>query len=258
MPLTRRTCHTLSSDLTPQGQGWGGGCYGCALGKNKGRRRGERDVGSPVAKVRSSELEICHLLGLAQNFPPRQQGLPPHYLLSLSSVTLYLLLIGFNERFNKTALPDQIKLLLATMLNPGSLLCNATAAQCSPSCQALPDLFSAPALTPTSPIILSGPFNVSPVQPRTGWDQTSSHKSGGVAFDLTTFQFRAKISTWGRFSCRLSGLKWDYPLRGKTSKFKKGTGNHACIASKRHDDLCIVSVLREICRHRSTKLLLNL
>lgn len=118
--------------------------------------------------------------------------------------------------------------------------------------------FRAPTLTPTSPIILSGHFNVSPVQPRTGWDQTSSHKSGGVAFDLTTFQFRAKISTGRCFSCRLSGLKWDYPLRGKTSTFKKGTGSHASIASKRHDDLCIVSVLREICHHRSTKPRLNL
>lgn len=42
-----------------------------------------------------------------------------------SSVSNYLPLIGFNERFNSTALPNQIKLLLSTALNPGSLLCQA-------------------------------------------------------------------------------------------------------------------------------------
>jgi len=48
------------------------------------------------------------------------------YLLqSLLSISLCLSLIGFNERFNNIALPDQINLLLSTALNPGSLLLNA-------------------------------------------------------------------------------------------------------------------------------------
>lgn len=161
-----------------------------SAGKEQGGRRGER-CGESRGEVRSSELEICHLLGSTP---------PPLHLLSLFSVTLYLLLIGFNERFNKTALPDQIKLLLSAALNPGSLLCNACTAQCSPSCRAPPDLFLAPTLTPTSPIVLSGPLNVSPVQPPTGWDcppyQESSHRSGGDAFGLSPFPFRAKIMTW--------------------------------------------------------------
>lgn len=139
----------------------------------------------------------------AENLSPAWFNTPPPHLLSLFSVTLYLLLIGFNERFNKTALPDQIKLLLSAALNPGSLLCNASAAQCSPSCRAPPDLFLAPTLTPTSPIVLSGPLNVSPVQPPTGWDcppyQESSHRSGGDTFGLLPFPFRAKIMTWRRF-----------------------------------------------------------
>lgn len=100
-----------------------GECCERTAGRRKGERRGESR-----GKGRSSELEMCHLLGLACNFPWDQQAPPhPHYLLALFSVTLYLLLIGFNERFNKTALPDQIKLLLSATLNPGSLLCNASA-----------------------------------------------------------------------------------------------------------------------------------
>lgn len=96
----------------------------------KEQRGGERarDVGSPVARaeVQSWKCVTClvwHAIFLGISKPPPH----PHYLLALFSVTLYLLLIGFNERFNKTALPDQIKLLLSATLNPGSLLCNASA-----------------------------------------------------------------------------------------------------------------------------------
>lgn len=104
--------------------------------ERNGRGEGGERRAESRGEVTSSELQICHLLGLARNFPWGQRAPtpPPHYLLSLFSVTLYLLLIGFNERFNKTALPDQIKLLLSATLHPGSLLCNASAAQCSPSC----------------------------------------------------------------------------------------------------------------------------
>lgn len=55
---------------------------------------------------------------------------------TLHFVSLYLPLIGFNERFNNTALPDQIKLLLSSALNPGSLLCNARMSQDTPFCKA--------------------------------------------------------------------------------------------------------------------------
>lgn len=58
-------------------------------------------------------------------------------LLTLNSVSLYLPLIGFNERFNNTALPDQIKLLLSIALNPGSLLCNASMSRDPPFCKIL-------------------------------------------------------------------------------------------------------------------------
>lgn len=45
--LFHQTCHTLSSDLTPQGQGRRGECYGWALEKNKGRRGGPVTCGVP-------------------------------------------------------------------------------------------------------------------------------------------------------------------------------------------------------------------
>lgn len=104
---------------------------GRVIGERWGRTWGEegvRDVGSPVARseVQGCKFVTClvwHAIFLGVRKPP----LCPN-LLSLFSVTLYLLLIGFNERFNKTALPDQIKLLLSAMLNPGSLLCNASTA----------------------------------------------------------------------------------------------------------------------------------
>lgn len=54
------------------------------------------------------------------------------HLHNLHSASLHLHLIGFNEWFNKTALPDQIKLLLSTAFNPGSLLCNARETQKPP------------------------------------------------------------------------------------------------------------------------------
>lgn len=64
---------------------------------------------------------------------------------TLHSVSLYLPLIGFNERFNNTALPDQIKLLLSTAFNPGSLLCNARMSQDTPFCKAPTASLLAPA-----------------------------------------------------------------------------------------------------------------
>lgn len=72
-------------------------------------------------------------------------------LLTLHSVSLYLPLIGFNERFNNTALPDQIKLLLSAALNPGSLPCNACKTQDSPFCKIPPTSLLGPAshLLPT-------------------------------------------------------------------------------------------------------------
>lgn len=75
-----------------------------------------------------------------------------HHLLTLHSVSLYLALIRFNERFNKTALPDQIKLLLSSELNPGSLLSYAGTNRYSPFCESPPaSLLALAFIRPPSP-----------------------------------------------------------------------------------------------------------
>lgn len=81
---------------------------------------------------------VCHLLSLACN-PAQEKLYRP--LQTPKSVSNYPPLIGFNERFNSAALPNQIKLLLSTVLNPGSLLCQACF-QDPPFCCLLPHTFS--------------------------------------------------------------------------------------------------------------------
>lgn len=115
--------------------------------------------------------------------PPRSPSNP---------VSLCLPLIGFNERFNNTALPDQIKLLLSTELNPGSLLCNASMSQDPPFCRIPPASFAGSCLThslppppPCCPFLLtSAPSNPEQAEKNPPLvqklHQHNSHKTGRI------------------------------------------------------------------------------
>lgn len=116
--------------------------------KEQVEERGE-ELGSPMARSGVQGWEFVMLAWHAIFLRScRTKALSPPYA-TLHSVSNYLPLIGFNERFNNTALPDQIKLLLSTMLNPGSLLCNASMSRDPPFCKTPP----ASLLPPSSHIL---------------------------------------------------------------------------------------------------------
>lgn len=117
-----------------QSGGWGGGEPGerCEQAPEEGgRRRAKRseDPGGSRGSVRSSEPE---LLCRTRSRPRAAAAALYRPLRSPHSVSLGLPLIGFNERFNNIALPDQIRLLLSARLNPGSPLCDASVSPGSP------------------------------------------------------------------------------------------------------------------------------
>lgn len=126
------------------------------LGKNKGRRRVQRSERSGGVPWLGQEFKVGDLsparLGtqVSSGAARLKHYRPPSYSPSILSPSTSPL-IGFNERFNKTALPDQIKLLLSATLNPGSLLCNASATQCSAFCKVRPASLLAPTLTHSPP-----------------------------------------------------------------------------------------------------------
>lgn len=105
--------------------------------RTRERRRVKRseEVGSPMVRsgVQSWSFVTCSAWHAI--FTAGAARLKLFCLLHTLHVSLYLPLIGFNERFNNAALPDQIKLLPSTALNPGSLLSNASVSQDSPFCK---------------------------------------------------------------------------------------------------------------------------
>lgn len=121
------------------------------LGKNKGRRvqRSERSGGVPLPgqEFKVGDLSPARLGTQVSSGAARLKHYHPPYSPSILSPSTSPL-IGFNERFNKTALPDQIKLLLSATLNPGSLLCNASATQYSAFCKVPPASLLAPTRPP--------------------------------------------------------------------------------------------------------------
>ena len=96
---------------------------------------------APLSLKQDQKFRATSLSLARHAISPRSGGGP------LPTYPSVLRLIGFNEQFNNTALPDQIKLLLSTTLTTGSLLCNANTSQdlLKPSCPLITH-----SLTPTN------------------------------------------------------------------------------------------------------------
>lgn len=145
---------------------------------------------------------------------------------TLHSVSLSL--IGFNERFNNTALPDQIKLLLSTALNPGSLLCNASMSQDPPFCKTPAACLLAHTFSPPlSPSCLF-PLMSTPSKPEQAdkhpipkLHRQSSHKTGRIwrRMSLTASCWaQGEITPTGQkesdlWPCNLSSASWSCTLK---------------------------------------------
>lgn len=150
----------MSSTLTPRSvamQRRRGRRWKLWAGSTEGGGRPERsqEVGNPTARSGEQSLEFLSpaRLGTQSSSRPKlyHPPDPPPPTPGLHSVSLHLPLIGFNERFNNTALPVQIKLLLSAALNPGSLLLNASTSRDSPFCRTPPLLPHTSSLSPTPP-----------------------------------------------------------------------------------------------------------